>query len=157
MTILHGEQIAALGLHSVAVVILVGGLFRGYMTVSPLSGDYTKSSGLQLAQRALRRFFPWVWVSFLVLFVSGYVVMFATYASFAAAPLYINLMQAISWVMIALFAWLFFVPWREFNYDIDEEKWPAAGANLTRIDTINLVNLFLGIIEVVIGSTGHYW
>jgi len=98
-----------------------------------------------------------VWVSFLVLFVSGYVVMFATYASFAAAPLYINLMQAISWVMIALFAWLFFVPWREFNYDIDEEKWPAAGANLTRIDTINLVNLFLGIIEVVIGSTGHYW
>jgi uncharacterized membrane protein len=157
MTILQGIQIAAQGIHSVAVVILVGGLFRGYMAVSPMSGDYTKSSGLQLAQGALRRFFPWVWVSILVLPVTGYVVMFATYGSFAAAPLYINLMQAISWVMIALFAWLFFVPWREFKFHIDAEKWSAAGANLARIDKINLVNLLLGIIAVVTGSTGPYW
>jgi hypothetical protein len=31
MTILQGIQIAAQGIDSVAVVILVGGLFRGYM------------------------------------------------------------------------------------------------------------------------------
>jgi uncharacterized membrane protein len=157
MTILHGIQIAAQGLDSVAVVILVGGLFRGYMTVTPMSGDYDKSSGLGLARGALRRFFPWVWVSILVMPVTGYVLMFTTYGSFAAAPLYINPMQAISWVMIALFAWQFFVPWRELKLHIDAENWSAAGANLARIDNINLVNLLLGIIAVVTGSTGPYW
>ena len=157
MTILQGVQIAAQGIHSVAVVILVGGLFRGYMAVSPMSGDYTKSSGLQLAQGALRRFFPWVWVSFLVLFVSGYVVMFATYASFAAAPLYINLMQAIGWVMIVFFVWLFYGPWLAFKRAADTQDLQAAAAHLNRIRQIVLVNLPLGLIVVVIAGTGPFW
>jgi uncharacterized membrane protein len=154
MTILQGVQIVAQGLHSVAVVILVGGWFRGYVTVIPMSGDLSRPVR---RQGALRRFFPWVWVSILVLPVTGYVMMFTTYGSFAAAPLYINLMQAISWLMIVLFAWLFFGPWKKFNYDIDAKNWSAASANLTRIDKINSVNLLLGIIAVVTGSTGPYW
>ena len=60
-------------------------------------------------------------------------------------------------VMIALFVWLFFVSWREFNHDIDAEKWPAAAANLKRIHKIILVSLLLGVISLVAGGTGHLW
>jgi uncharacterized membrane protein len=157
MTILQGLHIAAQGLHIVAAVILVGGWFRGFVALRSTTGEYDEASSLQLRRQLMRKFFPWVWISLLVLPGSGYVLLWTMYGSFTAAPLYINLMQAISWVMIALFAWQFFGPWEEFNYDMNAENWPAATANLKRIHNIILVNLWLGFIVVFIGSTGTLW
>jgi hypothetical protein len=54
-----------------------------------------------------QKFFPWVWVAILLLFVSGYWMVFTTFGGFTGAGLYIHLMQMIGWLMIALFIWLF--------------------------------------------------
>ena len=147
----------ALALHILGATVWVGGMFAAYVCLRPAAGSLEGPQRLRLWRNFFAKFFPWVWVSVLLLLASGYWMLVTSFGGFAHAPLYINLMQAISWVMIALFAWLFFVPWREFKFHIDAEKWSAAGANLARIDKINLVNLLLGIIAVVTGSTGPYW
>jgi uncharacterized membrane protein len=157
MTVLQGLQIAAHGLHVVAFVILVGGWFRAYVAMRSASADYDALSSLQLQRRLMKTFFPWVWISLLVLLVTGYVNLFTAFGGFAAAPLYVNLMQAIGWVMIALFAWLFFGPWREFNYEMDAENWPTATDNVKRIQKIIFMDMWLGFIVVLIGSTGPFW
>ena len=103
------------------------------------------------------KFFPWVWVSVLLLLASGYWMLLTSFGGFAGAPLYINLMQALGLIMIALFIWLFHGPWLKFKRAVDAENWPAAGAQLNRIREIIMINLPLGLIVVVIGGTGRYW
>src|ERR1039458_4212180 len=157
MTILQGLQIASHGLHVVAFVILVGGWFRGFVALRSTSGEYDEVSSLQLRRRLIQKFLPWGWISILMLPVTGYVNLFTAFGGFAAAPLYVNLMQAIGWVMIALFVWIIFGPWREFNYDMDAKKWSAATFNFKRIQKIIFVNLWLGFITIFTGSTGAFW
>jgi len=92
----------------------------------------------------------------LLLLASGYWMLAKGFGGFAEAPLYINLMQAIGWVMIALFVWLFHGPWLAFKRAVDAQDWPAAAANLNRIRQIIMVNLPFGLI-VVIGGSGRFW
>ena len=80
-----------------------------------------------------------------------------SFGGFANAPLYINLMQAIGWVMIALFVWLFHGPWLAFKRAADAQEWPAAAASLNHIRQIIMVNMPLGLIVVIIGGTGAHW
>jgi len=49
---------------------------------------------------------------------------FVTFGGFAAVPLHVNLMQAIGWVMIALFFWLFHGPWLAFKRAVDPRIGP---------------------------------
>ena len=66
-------------------------------------------------------------------------------------------MQALGWVMIVLYVWLFHGPWLKFKRAVDAQDWPAAGAQLDRIRRIIAINLPLGLIVVIIGGTGRYW
>jgi len=82
---------------------------------------------------------------------------FVTFGGFSHLRLHINLMQAVGWVMIALFVWLFHGPWLAFKRAVDVRDWPRAGASLNRIRQIIAVNLPLGLIVVIIGASGRYW
>jgi uncharacterized membrane protein len=146
-----------LAFHNLGAVIWVGGLFAAYMCLRPAARELETPQRLRLWRQYLQKFHPWVWASLLVQLVSGYWLLLTMYGSFAAASLYINLMQASGWVMIALFVWLFYGPWRKFKCAADSQDWPAAAAHLNRIRHIVLVNLPLGLIVIVIGSTGHLW
>jgi uncharacterized membrane protein len=66
-------------------------------------------------------------------------------------------MQGIGWLMIALFVWLFHVPWLAFKRAVDAEDWTSAGASLDRIRQIISINLPLGLIVVVIAASGPFW
>ena len=82
---------------------------------------------------------------------------FVTFGGFAAVPLHVNLMQAIGWVMIALFFWLFHSPWLAFKRAVDTENWPTAATGFDRIRRIISINLPLGLVVVVIGASGRFW
>jgi uncharacterized membrane protein len=82
---------------------------------------------------------------------------FVTLGGFASARLHVHLMQALGWVMIALFLWLFHGPWLKFKRAVEAQDWPTAGANLNRMRQIISVNMPLGLIVVVIGASGRYW
>jgi uncharacterized membrane protein len=151
------ETAFALTLHVLAAVVWVGGMFAAYLCLRPAASTLETPQRLTLWRNFFARFFPWVWVSIVLLLASGYWMLLTSFGGFSGAPLYIDLMQTIGLVMIALFAWLFHGPWLAFKRAVDAGDWAAAGAQLNRIRQIIMINLPLGLIVVVIGGTGRYW
>lgn len=149
--------ILALAFHILGAVIWVGGMFAAYVCLRPAAGSLEASQRLQLWRNFFEKFFLWVWASVLLLLGSGYWMLEMRFGGFAYAPLYVNLMQAIGWVMIALFVWLFHGPWLAFKRATEAQEWPAAAASLNRIRQIIMVNMPLGLIVVIIGGTGARW
>jgi uncharacterized membrane protein len=151
------ETALALMLHLLGAVVWVGGMFAAYVCLRPAAGALEPPQRLALWRRFFAKFFPWVWVSILLLLASGYWMLLTTFGGFKGAPLYINLMQTIGLVMIALYVWLFHGPWLKFKRAVDAQDWPSAAAQLSRIRQIIMINLPLGLIVVIIGGTGRYW
>lgn len=147
----------AIALHTLGAVVWVGGMFVIYVCLRPALGGLEPPQRMRLIHVTLQNFFPWVWTAILALLLAGYWMLLTTFGGFAGAGLYIDIMQAIAWVMIALFVWLFHGPWLAFKRAVKAEDWPAAGARLNRIRQIIAVNLPLGLIVVVIGASGRYW
>jgi uncharacterized membrane protein len=145
-----------LALHMLAAVVWVGGMFAAYMCLRPAGRALEAPQRLMLWRGFLGKFFPWVWASVVLLLASGYWLMLTAFG-FSRAPLYLNLMQALGLIMVALFAWLFHGPWLKFKRAVDGQDWPAADTQLNRIRDIVRINLVLGLIVVVIGGTGRFW
>jgi uncharacterized membrane protein len=146
-----------LSLHILSAVVWVGGMFAAYMCLRPAVGALEPPQRLRLWRAFFQKFFPWVWAAVLLLLGSGYWMLIMTFGGFAGAPLYINLMQALAWAMIALFVWLFHGPWLAFKRAVDAQDWPAAAVRINRIRQIIMINLPLGLIVIAIGSTGRFW
>jgi len=83
--------------------------------------------------------------------------MFSVYGGFAGAGLYVHIMNGIGTVMIAIFLYLFFGPYKRFKVAAEREDWPAAGALIPTIRRIVGTNLVLGLITVATGASGRYW
>lgn len=147
----------ALTLHLLSAVIWVGGMFAAYMCLRPAAGPLEPPQRLALWRGFFQKFFPWVWVSALLLLVTGYWMLVAHFGGFKGAPLYINLMQMLGLVMVALYLWLFHGPWLKFKRAVDAQNWPAAGGQLNRIRQIIAINLPLGLVVTMIGGTGRFW
>jgi len=151
------QTTVALIFHVLAAVIWVGGMFAAYVCLRPAASPLEAPQRLTLWRNFFAKFFPWVWASVIALLATGYWMLLATFGGFAGAPMYVNLMQAIGWIMVALFAFLFHGPWLAFKRAVDAKDWPAAGPELNRIRDIIRINLPLGLIVVAIGGTGRYW
>jgi uncharacterized membrane protein len=147
----------ALALHILGGTVWVGGMFAAYMCLRPAAGPLEPPQRLRLWRTFFAKFFPWVWVSVLLLLASGYWMLLTSFGGFTHAPLYINLMQAFGLIMVVLFLWLFHGPWLKFKRAADAQDWPTAAAHLNRIRQIIMVNLPLGLIVVVIGGSGRFW
>ena len=133
------------------------GMFAIYACLRPALVTIEPAPRLRLMRATLGNFFLWVWIALLLLLVTGYGMVFVTFGGFATLPLYVDLMQAIGWVMIALFLWLFHRPWLAFKREVDSENWPNAAASLDRIRRIISINLPLGLAVVMIGASGRFW
>ena len=73
-----------------------------------------------------------------------------------STPLYLDAMNIIGWVMIILFAWLYFKPFAQLKIAVADENFPLAGKIIyTQMKPI--IILSLGLIEAIIGVTGPYW
>jgi len=147
----------ALIFHVLAAVVWVGGMFAAYVCLRPAAGSLEAPQRLTLWRNFFAKFFPWVWVSVIALLATGYWMLLTTFGGFAGAPIYVNLMQAVGWIMVLLFAWLFHGPWLKFKRAVDAQDWAMAGSQLNRIRDIIRVNMPLGLIVVAVGGTGRYW
>ena len=59
--------------------------------------------------------------------------------------------------MMGLFGHLYFAEWLKFRRAVDAQDFPTAGARLNRIRMIVAINLGLGWITIIVGTTGRYW
>jgi uncharacterized membrane protein len=146
-----------IALHVLAVVVWVGGMFFAYMVLRQSAGRLEPEARLGLWHRVFRRFFPWVWTSIVLLLASGYGMVFLYFGGFAGAGLYIQVMQGICIVMMLLFLYLFFIPWRRFGDAVEGRHFPEAGKQLDQIRLIVAANLVLGLLTIIVGASGRFW
>jgi len=150
---LHALLVA---LHVLAAVIWVGGMFFAYVTVRPAMGGLEPPDPVKMWGRIFQRFFSWVWVAVVVLFVTGYGMLLGPLGGMAGQPLYLHLMQGVGLIMMALFAHLYFAPWKRLKAALDAEDYPKAAKQIPQIRRIVAINLCLGLANVAIGAGGRY-
>lgn len=148
----------ALAFHILGAVVWVGGMFAIYVCLRPALGVLDRPPDrLLLMRETLGKFFPWVWMAIVSLFVSGYVMLFTVMGGFAFAGVHVHIMQGLAWLMVLLFAWLYWGAWADFREAVGREAWEQAGADLARIRRIIAVNLPLGLIVAIVGASGRWW
>ena len=145
-------------LHILAVILWVGGMFFAHQVLRPVAADQLEPPArLRLWAGVFPRFFIWVWVSVLVLPISGYWMIFGQLGGMANVGLYVHVMQTVGLVMIGVYIWLYFGPYQRLLSAVAEERWPDGGAALVTIRKTVGFNLILGIIATVVAAAGRYF
>ncbi|MEW6765203.1 MAG: CopD family protein [Pseudomonadota bacterium] len=144
-----------LSLHTLAAVFWIGGIFYSYMILRPASTQLEPPARLRLWDTVFSRFFRWVWLFVAVLVGSGYADLFIRFGGFQA-PGYLHAMQLVGWIMIALYAWLYFVPFKRLRAAVAEARWADGAAAMTPIRQVMALNLGLGVLITVIGVAGPF-
>lgn len=149
--------ILLLAAHMLAALFWVGGMAFAYTMLRPAAGALEPSARLTLWRDVFGRFLPWVAVAIVALLVSGYAMLFLEFGGFRRAPLFVHVMQGTGILMMLIFLHLYFAPWRRLQKAVHAKEWPAAGHQLAQIRKLVAINLALGVITVLVGSTGRYW
>ncbi|MCV6637284.1 CopD family protein [Candidatus Albibeggiatoa sp. nov. NOAA] len=144
-----------LTLHVLAVVIWIGGMFFAHNMLRPAAMLLEPPQRLTLWRQVFKRFFAWVWISIIVLLASG-VGLIVLYGGMGNVHWSVHAMLTVGIIMIALFSYLFFAPYRQFRQSINIQDFPAAGEQLAKIRFIVTINLVLGLITTVIAAIGKY-
>jgi uncharacterized membrane protein len=148
----------ALALHALAAVVWVGGMAFAYAFLRPVAASaLDRAARLDLWHGVFARFFPVVWAAALLLLATGYLLVFTAFGGFANVGIHVHVMHGLALVMVALFAHVYFAPWRRFRQALDGANHDLAVEALDRIRRFIALNLTLGLLVVVVGASGRYW
>ena len=153
---MENVMLTAVTLHLLAAVIWVGGMFFAVYIMRLAAASMEPAERVALWARSFKRFFPWVWLSVFLLPVTGYYIVFTGYSGFKGLPVPYHLMHAIGWLMIILYLHLWFAPYSRFKKALVSKDIPEAGKNLNQIRLIVTINLWLGLINIILGTLGRY-
>lgn len=145
-----------LTIHLLSAVIWVGGMFFAYVCLRPVAAALLEPPvRLSLWAGVFRKFFLWVWIAIAALILSGHGMIYI-YGGFSQIGTHIHMMLGLGYLMIALYAFLYFKRYQQLCSAVAEENWAAAGTYLNKIRHIVAVNLVLGLITVAVASGGKY-
>lgn len=147
----------AIVLHLLAVIIWVGGMFFAHQVLRPVAvAQFEPPQRLTLWVGVFKRFFMWVWASVILLPLTGYWMIFSVFGGMGNVGLYVHAMNGIGMVMIALYVYVYFIPYRRLKNAVVGQDWPTGGANLNIIRRIVGINLLLGLLTSAIAAGGRY-
>jgi len=139
----------ALFLHLISNVVWIGGMFLAYVVLRPVAGAVLEPpQRLRLWEGLFRRFFLWVWAAVVLILLSGFTMM----GEMSAVPHAVLLMAVVGFVMVAVFLYVFFVPFVRLKQAVAAEDWKAGGVALATIRKLVAINLALGIINIAVGT-----
>jgi len=144
-------------LHLLSASLWVGGMFFAYVVLRPVAASLLQPPlRLPLWQQSFQRFFLWVWAFVLLLPLSGYAMIFSNYQSMANTPIAVHIMQLLGWLMILIFVYVYFVPYKKMRICLADAKLPEAGLCLNLIRKLIAINLGIGLLTLVIASTTRF-
>ena len=151
------HSVLAISLHLLSAVLWVGGMFFAHQVLRPVAvQQFEPPQRLRLWSQVFTRFFPWVWLSVVVLLVTGYWMVFKLFGGMANVGLHVHIMQGLGWVMVLLYMHLYFAPFRRLKEAVVTEQWPQAGKQLNQIRVIVGINLSLGLVVIAVAAGGRY-
>jgi uncharacterized membrane protein len=147
----------SIALHLLSAVIWVGGMFFAYMALRPAAARLLEPPHrLQLWVQVFKLFFVWVWLSILIILVTGYWMLFNVFGGFAGAGTYIHIMHGAGIIMVLIYLHVFFAPYRRLRHAVVVEDYPEGGRQLAQIRKLIALNLSIGLLVLVIASAGRY-
>lgn len=105
----------------------------------------------------LKRFFQWIWLAILVLLVSDGWMIYNIFGGIAYTPIYVVIMMAIALMMIVVFLWIFYRPYRYYQQAYQLQDISACQQQLASIRLLAKLNMGLGFcVVLVIGGGPHF-
>ncbi|MCX4188891.1 CopD family protein [Methylophaga sp. OBS3] len=150
----------AISLHILASVIWVGGLWFAFMHLRPAAAILlAPEHRLPLWANIFSRFFPWVWASIITIIVTGgyMIIRLGGFGGVDGVGMHVHIMLLLGILMMLLFMHVFFNPYRKLKWAVAEHDWITGADALDKIRKFVRANLILGLIVIVIGSSGRYW
>ena len=145
-------------LHMLSVVVWVGGMFFAYMCLRPVAAAQLEPPArLTLWVGTFGKFFPFVWLSVVLLLLTGYMMIFNLFGGMGNAPLYVHLMNGVGSVMILIYMHVFFAPYGRLKKAVAAQDWPSGGKSLAQIRVLVGVNTTLGLLTIIIAAGGRYF
>ena len=146
-----------IAVHILSAVVWVGGMFFAYVCLRPAAASVLEpAQRLSLWVGVFSRFFPWVWMAVILLPLSGYLMLFTLWQNMHTAPGYIHIMNGLGILMIFIFAHVYFALFKKLKRAVSNEDWPTGAEMLAKIRKLVAINLALGLIVVMIASSGRY-
>ena len=112
----------------------------------PASAQLAPPQRLPLMLQAMERFFQLVWVTVIVLLLTGLAMLMGV--GMKNAPAGWHAMLGIGLVMFALFGHLYFGPFRRLKNAVKASDWPEGGRRAGQIATLASINLGLGVLAI---------
>ena len=141
-----------LALHILAVAIWVGGMFFAYNALRPAAAVvHEPPLRLTLWVATFRKFFPWVWLSLIVLLVSG----LGMLLSLGSVPTHILIMALLAILMVLIFIYVYYVPYVGLKHAVNNENWSDGGKYLAKIRTLVGTNTIIGLITIIVATAGR--
>ena len=147
----------SIALHLLFAVIWVDGMFFAYMALRPAAASILEPpQRLQLWVQVFKLFFLWVWLSVIVILVTGYWMLFSVFGGFANAGMHIHLMHGAGIIMVLIYLHVFFAPYRRLRQAVIVQDYPGGGRQLATIRKLIALNLSIGLLVVLIATGGRY-
>ncbi len=147
----------AVTLHLLAAVIWVGGMFFAHQVLRPVAADLLEPPLRQpLWVGVFGRFFPWVWVAVITIPLTGYWMLFQVFGGMGNVGLYVHIMHALGLVMIAIYLYVYFVPYQGLKRAVAAQVWPEGKGHIDRIRDLVGINMILGLITIAVAAGGRY-
>jgi len=138
-------------LHVLAAVVWVGGMFFAYMALRPVAAEkLDPPARLTLWAGVFGKFFPWVWMSIVILLATGLWVVINTYGGFANVSTSVHTMFGLGIVMILMFGHVYFALYKKLVVAVAEERWPDGGSILSKMRIMIAINLTIGLVTVFV-------
>ena len=142
-------------LHLASVTAWVGGMFFAYVCLRPVAAELLEPpQRLRLWRGVFARFFPWVWGAVVLIPLSGLAMIGRV--GFGAAPVNWHLMMTVGLMMVAIYIYVFAVPYAALKRAVDAQDWKAGGAALGRIRQCVGLNLALGFLTIALATLGRW-
>ena len=145
----------ALAVHLFGVIVWVGGMFFAHMALRPTAAKLLQPpQRLPLLKGVLDRFFRWVWVSIAAILASGYWIFLELWNGLAGV--HVHLMQGTGLLMIGIFLFIYFRPYRRMGDALAAADLPVAAAEMVLIRRLIGINLILGLLTSLLAKIGPY-
>lgn len=145
-------------LHLLAVVLWVGGMFFAHQVLRPVAADLLEPPlRQQLWVGVFGRFFPVVWGAIATILATGYYMLFVVFGGMATAGLYIHIMHGLGLLMVAIFCYVYFVPYQGLKRSVAAQLWPEGKGHIDRIRDMVGINTILGLITIAVAAGGRYF
>ena len=144
----------ALSVHVLGIIVWVGGMFFAHQALRPAIVEVLEPpQRLALWVATFKRFFLWVWISIILVLVSG-LWMFSLYPE---PPIFMHIMLGLGIIMMLIFLHVFFAPYKKLKQAVKEERWKDGAKSLGQIRLLVGINLSIGLVTAIVAMAGKYY